>query len=62
LAGSDPEVTALLAQRGKIEQDLEGVKGRKAALSQDEYYDELEGVLVRLAQLQKQIDAKRVVQ
>jgi hypothetical protein len=62
LTGSDPEVTALLAQRGKIEQDLEGVKGRKAALSQDEYYDELEGVLVRLAQLQKQIDAKRVVQ
>jgi len=62
LSGSDPEVTALLAQRGKIEQDLEGVKGRKAALSQDEYYDELEGVLVRLAQLQKQIDAKRMVQ
>lgn len=61
LSGSDPEVAALLTQRGKIEQDLDGVKGRKAALSQDEYYDELEGVLVRLAQLQKQIDAKRVV-
>jgi hypothetical protein len=62
LSVSDPEVAALLAQRGQIEQDLEGVKGRKAALSQDAYYDELEGVLVRLAQLQKQIDAKRVVQ
>jgi hypothetical protein len=62
LSGADPEVAALLAQRGKIEQDLDGVKGRKAALSQDEYYDELEGVLVRLAQLQKQIDSKQVAQ
>jgi hypothetical protein len=62
LSGSDPEVAALLAQRGKIELDLDGIKGRKAALSQDEYYDELEGVLVRLAQLQKQIDSKRAVQ
>jgi hypothetical protein len=61
-AGSDPEVTALLAQRGQIEQDLDGVKGRKASLSEDQYYDELEGVLVRLALLQKQIDAKRAVQ
>jgi hypothetical protein len=30
-------------------------------LSEDQYYDELEGVLVRLAMLQKQIDAKRAV-
>ena len=34
-------------------------KERKAALSQDEYYDALEGVLVKLALLQKQIDAKQ---
>jgi hypothetical protein len=59
LSSSDPEVAALLAQRGQIELDLDGVKGRKAALSQDQYYDELEGVLVKLALLQKQIDAKR---
>jgi hypothetical protein len=62
LSGASPEVTALLAQRGQIEHDLDGVKERKAALSQDEYYDELEGVLVRLALLQKQIDEKRAVQ
>jgi hypothetical protein len=61
-SGATPEVTALLAQRGQIEHDLEGVKGRKASLSEDQYYDELEGVLVRLALLQKQIDAKRAVQ
>jgi hypothetical protein len=61
-SAANPEVTALLAQRGQIEQDLEGVKGRKASLNEDQYYDELEGVLVRLAMLQKQIDAKRAVQ
>jgi hypothetical protein len=61
-SAANPEVTALLTQRGQIEQDLEGVKGRKASLSEDQYYDELEGVLVRLAMLQKQIDAKRAVQ
>lgn len=59
VSGSDPEVAALLTQRGQIEHDLNGVKERKAALSQDEYYDELEGVLVKLALLQKQIDAKQ---
>ena len=59
LSSSDPEVAALLAQRGEVELDLDGVKGRKAALSQDQYYDELEGVLVKLALLQKEIDAKR---
>jgi hypothetical protein len=59
LSTADPEVAALLAQRGQIEHDLNGVKERKASLNQDEYYDELEGVLVKLAQLQKQIDAKR---
>lgn len=57
--GSSPEVAALLTQRGQIEHDLAGVKERKTALSQDEYYDALEGVLVKLALLQKQIDAKQ---
>jgi hypothetical protein len=56
---SDPEVAAMLVQRGQIEQDLNGVKERKASLSQDQYYDELEGVLVKLALLQKQIDARQ---
>ena len=62
LSGTNPEVAALLAQRGPIEHDLDGVKERKAAVSQDEYYDALEGVLVKLALLQKQIDSKRAVQ
>ena len=36
LSGADPEVAALRAQRGEIEHDLDGVKERKTALSQDE--------------------------
>src|SRR4030095_16123670 len=32
LSGASPEVTALLAQRGQIEQDLGGVTGGKSAL------------------------------
>ncbi|HKS57317.1 MAG TPA: hypothetical protein VJS12_18620 [Steroidobacteraceae bacterium] len=59
VGSTNPEVAALLTQRGQIEHDLAGVKERKAALSQDEYYDALEGVLVKLALLQKQIDAKQ---
>jgi hypothetical protein len=58
-ASNDPAVSALMSQRGEIERDLEGVKEKKATLGEDDYYDELETVLVRLARLQRQIDAKR---
>jgi hypothetical protein len=56
---SDPEVAGLLSQRRGIEQDLVAVKGRKESLPENEYYDQLEGVLVRLAMLQREIDAKQ---
>jgi hypothetical protein len=55
----DPEVAGLLSQRRGIEQDLAAVKGRKASLPENEYYDQLEGVLVKLAMLQREIDAKQ---
>jgi hypothetical protein len=56
---NDPEVSAMLSQREQIERDLDAVKERKATLREDDYYDELEAVLVKLALLQKQIDARR---
>jgi hypothetical protein len=59
LTPENPEVAALLTQRGAIEQDLSRVKERKSALSENEYYDELEHVLVRLAMLQREIDSKQ---
>lgn len=58
LAPDNPEVAALLSQRGTIEQDLDRVKGQKASLPENQYYDQLEEVLVRLALLQKEIDSK----
>lgn len=54
----DPELNALFAQRVRIERELDTVKERKAALAADAYYDELEAVLVQLARLQRQIDAR----
>lgn len=58
LVPDNPEVAALLSQRGAIELDLNRVKEQKSSLSENQYYDQLEEVLVRLALLQKEIDAK----
>jgi hypothetical protein len=55
---ADPAVSALMTQRARIEQDLDAVKQRRSNLSADAYYDQLESVLVKLAVLQKEIDAK----
>lgn len=55
----NPEVAALLSQRGAIEQELNRVKEQKRALPENQYYDELEQVLVRLALLQREIDSKQ---
>lgn len=57
---TDPHLNELFAQRVRIERELEGVKQRKASLTSDAYYDELESVLVRLATLQRDIDAQTV--
>jgi len=58
LAVADPALSSLMDQRVKLERDIESVKERKATLAEEAYYDELEAVLVRLALLQKQIDAQ----
>ena len=58
LVPDNPEVAALLSQRGAIEQDLNRVKEQKSSLPDTRYYDQLEEVLVRLALLQREIDAK----
>jgi hypothetical protein len=55
----NPKLNELFAQRVRIERDLDAVKERKSSLATDAYYDELEAVLVRLALLQKQIDAQQ---
>lgn len=59
LTPENPEVAALLTQRGAIEQDLNRVKEQKPVLPDNQYYDALEEVLVRLALLQREIDSKQ---
>jgi len=61
LATSDAQLSELYTQRVDVERDLEAVRTQKASLQADAYYDQLEGVLVRLASLQKQIDARQAV-
>jgi hypothetical protein len=58
-SSGDPEVAALLTQRGALELELNAVKDRKASLAEEAYYNELEVVLVKLALLQRQIDARQ---
>jgi hypothetical protein len=58
-SSGDPEVAALLTQRGALELELNAVRDRKASLAEAAYYDELEVVLVKLALLQRQIDARQ---
>jgi hypothetical protein len=59
LAPENPEVAALLSQRGAIELDLNRVKEQKTGVPENQYYDALEEVLVRLALLQREIDSKQ---
>lgn len=54
----DARVAALLSERGALELQLNDVKQQKAALEEEAYYDALEGVLVKIALLQRQIDAR----
>lgn len=59
IVSNDPEVNAMFVQRTNLENELTAVKGRKESMAADAYYDELEAVLVKLATLQRQIDAKQ---
>jgi hypothetical protein len=55
----DDRLNALLGQREELDRELDGVRERRKQLEADTYYDELEQVLVRIAVLQRQIDARQ---
>jgi hypothetical protein len=61
LLPSDAQLDAMLKEQTSIEQRLDEVKGKKEALEREQYYTELEKVLVELAQLDKRIDARKAV-
>ncbi len=61
LLPSDAQLDALMKEQSTLEQQFDQVKARKASLSEDQYYDELEKVLLSLARLDKRIDDRKAV-
>jgi hypothetical protein len=59
LAPDDPVLASLLTQQTDIEQRLEDLKARKQTLDAEQYYNELESVLVAIATLDRNIDRRR---
>lgn len=55
---SDAQLIALRGEQGLIENRLADLRAQKAQLSQDEYFDRIEPVLVELAQLGERVDAR----
>lgn len=58
LFAGDRELGVLRSQQGEIETRLDAVRAQKAQLTEDQYYERLEPVLVELARLGDRIDAR----
>jgi len=54
---TNPEVVALVAQREKLDSDIEDLRGRRESMANDVYLAELQKLLVQLAEVQGKIDA-----
>ena len=57
-ATDDPELRALLEQRAGLEQRLEELRALRGQIDQDRYENDLEEVLVELALLNREIQAR----
>jgi hypothetical protein len=55
-AAADPATRELMAQRDVLEQQIGALKQRKESMDEEKYFDELQTLLVSLAQLQARID------
>jgi len=58
LYAGDAQLAALRNEQDGIEQRLDQLRGQKASLPEDEYYNRLEPVLLDMARLGKRIDAR----
>lgn len=58
-AAGDAELARLIAQRQKLEEEIEKLKARKTDMKAEEYEAELERLLVDLAKLNQEIKAKQ---
>ncbi len=59
LAGSDKELQGWYADKMRLEREVEELKLRKAKLQPDDYENELEKLLIQLAELNEKIKAKQ---
>jgi hypothetical protein len=54
---TDPAVAALVAEREKLDGEIEALRGRRESMANDAYLAELQRLLVQLADVQGKIDA-----
>jgi hypothetical protein len=54
-ASADPRVNKLYADKFAVEDQIDALKQKKASMKEEVYYTELEGLLVSLAKLQREI-------
>ena len=59
LAGGDKELQGWYADKMRLEREVEELKLRKAQLKPEDYEDELEKLLIQLAELNEKIKAKQ---
>jgi hypothetical protein len=56
-AAASPALAALSAEREKLDADIEALRGRRAEMEADAYLNQLQQLLVQLAEVQGKIDA-----
>lgn len=54
---TDPAVVALVAEREKLDGEIEALRGRRESMANDAYLAELQRLLVQMADVQAKIDA-----
>ncbi len=59
LLPNDAQLDAMMKEQGTLETQLDALKAKKGSLAQDEYYGQLEKVLLDVARLDKRIDARK---
>jgi hypothetical protein len=61
LLPADATLDAMMKEQQAIEQQIDALKARKESLDREQYYNELETVLLSLARLDKRIDERKAV-
>jgi hypothetical protein len=55
-AAADPETRELISQREALDREIGALRLRKESMVEEQYFNELQKLLITLAQLQEKID------